>query len=359
MRSQVSADHVPTDFPESDGTLAWNKTTLVLVEANAADRHGVGNTYANTGYRPPDQRQTCGGRQGTRCDGCARMLGGHAARDSQPRPARHRLDRVSAVDVALWDLKARLLDLPFVTLLGKIRLRGFLCTAAAALHRIRFNSRRSARRMGSLGHHESKNENRQGVRGRTRRVRAGERGHRREVELFVDANGAYTRKQALEESGTIRAMDVAWFEEPVSSDDLEGLRLLRDRAPACMNIAAGEYGYDLFYFRRMLDAGAVDILQADATRCGANWVYEGRGSVPGPLPVLSAHTAPSLHAHVCCASIPVRHLEYFHDHARIEQMIVRWSPESGPRGVTRNCPGPASESNSSGPTVAVYGCRKN
>jgi L-alanine-DL-glutamate epimerase-like enolase superfamily enzyme len=47
-----------------------------------------------------------------------------------------------------------------------------------------------------------------------------------------------------------------------------GYRLIRDRAPAGMNIAAGEYGYDLVYFRRMLEAGAVDVLQPDATRCG-------------------------------------------------------------------------------------------
>ena len=89
-----------------------------------------------------------------------------------------------------------------------------------------------------------------------------------EVQLFVDANGAYTRKQALAQAEKFAELDVRWFEEPVSSDDLEGLRLLRDRAPAGMNIAAGEYGYDSFYFQRMLGAGAVDVLQADATRCG-------------------------------------------------------------------------------------------
>src|ERR1051326_5037549 len=115
---------------------------------------------------------------------------------------------------------------------------------------------------------------------------------------------------------------VKWFEEPVTSDDLEGLRLIRDRGPAGMNIAAGEYGYDLFYFRRMLDAGAVDILQADATRCGG---YTGFMSVAALCQarsmLLSAHTAPSLHAHVCCAAIPVCHVEYFHDHTRIEQMF--------------------------------------
>ncbi len=114
---------------------------------------------------------------------------------------------------------------------------------------------------------------------------------------------------------------MTWFEEPVSSDDLTGLRLIRDLAPPGMDIAAGEYGYDSPYFERMLAAGAVDVLQADATRCAgitgflqADALCEGR-SMP-----LSAHTAPSVHAHACCGSQRAIHTEYFFDHVRIERM---------------------------------------
>jgi L-alanine-DL-glutamate epimerase-like enolase superfamily enzyme len=115
---------------------------------------------------------------------------------------------------------------------------------------------------------------------------------------------------------------VAWFEEPVPSDDLEGLRLLRDRAPAGMQIAAGEYGYDLPYFRRMLDAGAVDVLQADASRCaGITGFMQVAALCRAHALPLSAHCAPSLHAHAGCALAPVIHLEYFYDHARIEHML--------------------------------------
>jgi L-alanine-DL-glutamate epimerase-like enolase superfamily enzyme len=149
-----------------------------------------------------------------------------------------------------------------------------------------------------------------------------------DVELFVDANGAYERKQALALAETFRAESgVSWFEEPVSSDDLAGLRLLRDRAPAGMRIAAGEYGYDLFYFRHMLDAGAVDVLQADATRCGGVTAMLGVAALceaHGML--LSAHTSPTIHAHVCSAIAPLAHVEYFHDHARIEQMLFEGAP---------------------------------
>ena len=144
---------------------------------------------------------------------------------------------------------------------------------------------------------------------------------------MIDANGALDRKQALRLGDRACELGVVWFEEPVPSDDLDGLRLVRSRLPAPIEVAAGEYGYDLFYFRRMMDADAIDVLQADATRCcgytgflAAAWLADAR-----PLP-LSAHTAPALHLPVCCAAPRLRHLEWFHDHVRIESMFFDGAP---------------------------------
>ena len=140
--------------------------------------------------------------------------------------------------------------------------------------------------------------------------------------MFVDANGAYTRKQAAGFAKQFAEHGVTWFEEPVSSDDLEGLRPLRDRAPDAMDIAAGEYGYDSTYFRRMLEAGAVDVLQADATRAAGITGFLEAADLANAFHVpLSAHTAPSIHSHVCCAVPAARHVEYFHDHVLIEEML--------------------------------------
>jgi L-alanine-DL-glutamate epimerase-like enolase superfamily enzyme len=142
------------------------------------------------------------------------------------------------------------------------------------------------------------------------------------VELFVDANGAYDRKEALAFADAFARYGVTWFEEPVSSEDLEGLRLLRDHAPAPMEITAGEYGYVLDDFRRMITADCIDVVQADATRCGgvSGLLAVGALCEAFGLP-LSAHCAPHLHAHVGCALRALRHVEYFHDHARIEQLL--------------------------------------
>jgi L-alanine-DL-glutamate epimerase-like enolase superfamily enzyme len=228
---------------------------------------------------------------------------------------------ISIVDIALWDLKARLLGLSLLDLLGasssavpiygsggftnysdgqlRDQLAGWV---NAGIPRVKMKIGRDAcedlRRVDiarqSIG----------------------------SAELFVDANGGYSRKQALAQAQRFVQSDVRWFEEPVSSDDLDGLRLLRDRAPAGMDIAAGEYGYEPFYFRRMLDADAVDVLQADATRCGGVSGFLQVAALCAARPLrLSAHTAPAIHAHLGCARPEVIHVEYFHDHARIEQML--------------------------------------
>jgi L-alanine-DL-glutamate epimerase-like enolase superfamily enzyme len=165
-----------------------------------------------------------------------------------------------------------------------------------------------------------------------RRVKIAREAIGRDADLFVDANGAYSRKQALAMAEQFAEYGVKWFEEPVSSDYLEGLRLVRDRAAASMEIAAGEYGYDLFYFRHMLEAGAVDVLQADGTRCAGISGLLGVDALceASPIP-LSLHTAPAWHMHVGCALGTLRHLEYFYDHVRIEHMLFEGvsQPENG------------------------------
>jgi L-alanine-DL-glutamate epimerase-like enolase superfamily enzyme len=120
----------------------------------------------------------------------------------------------------------------------------------------------------------------------------------------------------------VREYNVSWFEEPVSSDDLAGLRLVRDRAPAGMDIAAGEYGWTAMYLRNMIEAESVDVIQADATRCGGVTGFMDAAALADahPLP-LSAHCGPSVHLHLACAARPLRHVEYFHDHVRIESML--------------------------------------
>jgi L-alanine-DL-glutamate epimerase-like enolase superfamily enzyme len=149
-----------------------------------------------------------------------------------------------------------------------------------------------------------------------------------EPALFVDANGGYMPKQAVKMAETFGDLDVSWFEEPVSSDDLSGLRLVRKRCPSPMQVAAGEYGFDSYYFRRMLGSGAVDVLQIDGTRCGGitGFIKAAQLADAFQIPV-SAHTAPAFHLAICCSVPRLLHLEYFYDHVRIESLLFEGIPD--------------------------------
>jgi L-alanine-DL-glutamate epimerase-like enolase superfamily enzyme len=138
--------------------------------------------------------------------------------------------------------------------------------------------------------------------------------------LPVPDSRSTLRKQAVRVAQAMAEWDLRWFEEPVSSDDLEGLREVRDRADA--DVAAGEYGTDIGYFRRRCGHGAAGCLQIDATRCGGytEWLRSAAVAASFGLDV-SGHCAPNLHAPVAAATPNLRHLEWFHDDVRIESAL--------------------------------------
>lgn len=316
---EAHAYTIPTDAPESDGTLAWDSTTLVVVDVRAGAASGLGYGYTHAAaatliaqqlapvLRGRDPADVTAAWQAMRR--CVRNLGrpGLAA------------SAIAAVDVALWDLKARALGISLVEMLDAAHERvmaygsgGFTSYDLDRLQRQLAGWAESGLRAVKMkvGREPARD---------VARVRAARHTIGDDVALFVDANGAYDRKQALQFAHAFADSGVTWFEEPVSMDDVDGLRLLRDRAPPGMDIAAGEYGYLLGDFRRLLDAGAVDVLQADATRAQGISGFLRAGTLCEFAQVpLSAHTAPTLHGHAGCAVLPLRHVEYFHDHARIE-----------------------------------------
>lgn len=338
----VAAYTIPTDAPEEDGTSAWDRTTLVVVQADAGGKHGVGYTYAGTATAHLIREKLASvvrGRDALAVPAVWEAMV-HSIRNLG-RPGICSM-AIAAVDACLWDLKARLLDVPLVTLLGAAH------EGAPVYGSGGFTSYSTAQLQEQLGGWVSRGISRVKMKIGARpdqdldRVRAARQAIGTEAELFVDANGAYSRKQALAFADAFTECRVSWFEEPVSADDLVGLRLLRDRAPAGMEIAAGEYGYDLCYFRRMLEAESVDVLQADATRCAGISGFLQVGALCQARSLeLSAHCAPSLHAHPACALIPFRHLEYFHDHARIEHMLFdgALTPLKGVLSPDRSRPG--------------------
>lgn len=323
VRLHAEAYRVPTDEPEGDGTLAWTATTLVLVRATADGHTGVGWTYgpaataalATDLFAPvvadldPDDLPACWAAMRRRIRNAGRPgIAGLA---------------LSAADCALWDLKARRHGLPLARLLGAARRRVPVYGSGGFTT---YDDRRQHRQLAGWVHE-------QGI--PRVKIKIGESGGadvtrdlarmtaaRRTIgdgaELYVDANGAYQRKQAIRVADAAADLDIGWYEEPVSSDDLVGLGLVRDRIRP--DVAAGEYGYDLVYFHRM--APYVDCLQVDVTRCGGISEFLRAAAVAEAAGLqVSGHCAPHQHLAVAAATPNLRHLEWFHDHVRIESIF--------------------------------------
>lgn len=342
-RVTTSAFRIPTDRPESDGTFTWDATTLVLVEMSADDATGTGYSYTDAsavglvrdvltpaieGLSPLDIPQAWLAMQRA-----CRNLGRTGVVASA----------IAAVDAALWDLKARLLGVSLLDLLGAVRSSvpvygsgGFTSYTIPEL---------DAQLAGwvDAGIRSVKMKVGRDHVADVRRVRAARQAIGLSAGLFVDANGAWTPSRACQMAQTlVDAGGVTWFEEPVSSDDIEGLITVRAHAPAGCEIAAGEYGYTLPYFRRMLACDAVDVLQADATRCAGITGFLQAGYLCEAFHTpLSAHTAPALHAAPACALARLRHVEYFHDHVRIERRLFDGGPQliRGSLTPDRSAPG--------------------
>jgi L-alanine-DL-glutamate epimerase-like enolase superfamily enzyme len=325
---RAAAYRIPTDKPEADGTLSWDSTTLVIALVSAGGQQGLGYSYSSgaiTHLIEGKLAQTLSGRNALDVPACY---------EAMQRAVRNLgraglvANAISALDAALWDLKGKLLGLPVAQLLGRCRETvpiygsgGFTSYSEPELRQQlsgwveRDGCRWVKMKVGS-------EPERDPHRVATAKRAIGDR------TLFVDANGAYAAKQALALAQVFSEEQVGWFEEPVSSDDLAGLRLVRERAPSGMEVAAGEYGYSLDYFRHMLAAQAVDVLQADVTRCGGITAFHRVGALCSAHHVdLSGHCAPALHLHAACAAPSFRHLEWFHDHVRIEHLLFDGAPQ--------------------------------
>jgi L-alanine-DL-glutamate epimerase-like enolase superfamily enzyme len=321
VRVGARAYRVPTPAPEADGTLAWDATTIVVVHVDAGDVTGLGWTYADAACVPLIEGVLAAavrGRPVLDVPACWAAMR-HAIRNLG-RPGLVSC-ALSAVDIALWDAAARSLGLPVCRLLGRVHDEvavygsgGFTTLTDGELvaqldHWVR--RQRIPRVKIKIGESSGGRVARDLDRVAVTRDKVGD-----DVEVYVDANGAYSPGQARRVAERLLEWGVTWFEEPVSSDDLPGLAATR--FPGGPDIAAGEYGYDLPYFARMLPV--VDCLQVDVTRCGGFTEWQRATALAAAVNRdVSAHCAPNLSAHAAVATQNFRHIEWFADHDRIER----------------------------------------
>jgi L-alanine-DL-glutamate epimerase-like enolase superfamily enzyme len=316
---------IPTDAPEADGTLTWDKTIMVLVTARAGAAVGIGWSYAAAAARAVVDdvlAPVVVGRSALDVPGAAEAMARTVRNIGRPGVA---ATAISAVDIALWDLKARLLGCSVSRLLGQARdsvpVYGSGGFTSYDDQQTRdqltgwVDKDRIPRVKIKIGQDWGASQRRDLARVALAREVIGP-----DAELYVDANGGYTAGQAIRVAEQLAACGVTWFEEPVSSQDLAGLAAVR-RA-VLPDVAAGEYSWSLADSARLIDAGAVDCLQLDVTRCGGITEFlRGCALAAAHNLQVSGHCAPNLHARAAVAVPNLRHLEYFHDHQRIERML--------------------------------------
>ncbi len=327
---------LPTDGPdgvESDGTMTWDSTTMILVQAHAAGTSGLGYTYGDASVATFVRSKLA--PVATGADPLAPAATSQAMLSAIRNAGRPGVGAmaVSAVDVALWDLRARLVGLPlfrtlpsFHDLVPVYGSGGFTNYPVDRL--VEQLTGWVDQGIGRVKLKTSRHPGQDPARLSAVRAAIGD-----QPELFTDANGALAGKQALAWAHRFHdEWGVCWMEEPVSSADFAGLRLVREHGPAGLDVAAGEYGFMLRDFTNLLAPRAVDCLQADVTRCGGiTGLLQVAGLAAGHGVDLSAHCAPALSAHAFCAVPRLRHLEYFHDHVRFEHLIFdgTLSPRDG------------------------------
>lgn len=323
----VSAYTIPTDKPESDGTLEWNGTTLVLVTVQAGGKTGIGYTYADSAVAHliyHNLKKLVIGRNAMDIPAIIEQLIGKVRNNGTSGIC---MMAVSAIDTALWDLKAKLLQLPLASLLG-CESDSILVYGSGGF--TSYNKQELQEQIAGwkeygishvkikIGREPAKDADRV----KWARTAAGG-----DAEVFVDANAAYTVQQAVQQATLFEEYAISWFEEPVKVDNPEDLYFIRQKIPSGINIAAGEYGYTPVDFRRLLSAKAIDVLQADATRCGGVSGFLKAGCLAQAFNVpFSSHCAPALHLHAAMSLQGFYIAEYFHDHTRIENMLFDGVP---------------------------------
>jgi L-alanine-DL-glutamate epimerase-like enolase superfamily enzyme len=319
----ATAYMVPTDRPESDGTLAWESTTMVAVHVDSDRHQGFGYTYADRSAQAVVEGVLQNVVQGRDAHDVTALYDAMRAAVRNNGEGGLSALAVAAVDMALWDLKAKALEVPLYDLLGgRVRDAVELYGSGGFTSYTGPELREQLGGWADQGFRAVKMKIGRDAQADPDRIASARRAIGPHTQLFTDANAAYTVRDAVAMSARMRQFDVRWFEEPVHHRDHAGLRSVRGHVPPEMAVAAGEYGFTLDDARMLLASGCVDVLQADATRCGITGFMRTAILCQAYRIPLSAHCAPSVHLHPCLAAAPVVHMEWFHDHVRLEAMLL-------------------------------------
>lgn len=231
---------------------------------------------------------------------------------------------ISAVDIALWDLKAKALGLPLYKLLGpytdSVPVYGSggwtnFTETELVEEQLSYVERGFTKIKMKVGKDFGTKEDED-----IRRLAAVRRAVGDDVEIYVDANNGFYAKQAIGMSQRMEEYNVGWFEEPVLADDIEGLAMVS--SATTIPVATGEHEYTKFGFKDLIARGGADIVQPDIGRVGGvtEWMKVAHLAHAFNLPV-APHAYQEIHLHVACATPNLKVVEYL---GVVEAGCKRW-----------------------------------
>jgi L-alanine-DL-glutamate epimerase-like enolase superfamily enzyme len=156
-----------------------------------------------------------------------------------------------------------------------------------------------------------------------------------DFEIMVDANQAFTVEAAIRRARLYEPFDLAWYEEPLPADDIDGH--VRLSAATTLPVAIGESLYSLSHFREYLQRGACSIIQADVARIGGitPWLKAAHLAEAFNVPICP-HFLMELHVGLACATPSARWIEYI---PQLEDLTHRGMTIEGGRAIPSSEPG--------------------
>jgi L-alanine-DL-glutamate epimerase-like enolase superfamily enzyme len=222
---------------------------------------------------------------------------------------------ISAIDIGLWDLRAKVAGLPLYKLLGGFRDRvptyiaggyyeegkGLRELQQEMIDSVAMGARAVKMKVGAVPIPED-----------VARVKAVREAVGPDVKLLIDANCAYRAYEAVQLAKRVEQFDVFWFEEPVAPDDYEGHRKVAESTS--IPVATGENEYTRYGFRDLIEHKAASILNADANVLGGVTEFMKVVALAQAHDLdIAPHGAQDIHIHLVSAIANGLILEYYRD----------------------------------------------
>lgn len=232
---------------------------------------------------------------------------------------------LSIIDIALWDIKGKAMDMPLYRLLGGNRTSVPVYASGGWTSYSEHELLEEVDRFKDLGYTKIKMkvgvDFGQSPKTDIRRIRAVRNHLGDDIDLMIDANNAWDASTAIKVAYALSDCNLFFFEEPVIADDIPGLATVKSKIT--IPVATGEQEYTKYGARDLILGGAVDILQMDVTKCGGitEWLKIAAIAQAWNIP-FAPHAMHYAHMHLVAAAPNGLMLENLFMHQKVNDLLL-------------------------------------